>query len=39
LAQAEHPFFHPEHFTQFDEATAISNNKSFFSVGDGGYRN
>ena len=26
---AEHTFFHPEHFIQFDEATTISNDRGF----------
>ena len=38
-ALVEHTFFRPEHFIQFDEATAISNDIFFFSVGEGGYRN
>jgi len=25
----ENTFFHPEHFIQFNEATAISNNRGF----------
>ena len=29
LALAEHTFFHREHFIQFDEATAISNDRGF----------
>ena len=28
-ALAEHTFFHPEHFIQFDEASAISNDRGF----------
>ena len=28
-ALAEHTFFYPEHFIQFDEATAISNDRDF----------
>ena len=28
-ALAEHTFFYPEYFIQFDEATAISNDRGF----------
>ena len=28
-ALAEHTFFYPEHFIQFEEVTAISNDRGF----------
>ena len=36
-ALAEHIFFHPEHFIQFDEATVVSNDRGFFLVDVGSY--